>query len=308
MSNFTLQTMQPNQWNQVAALIHDSTNAWYNANRNFPIFTKGPNSTLLFCEVYEALDPGCCIVAIENNTDRIIGSCFYHPRGTHFSLGIMNVHPDAFGEGVARTMLDRIIELADAEHKPVRLVSSAMNLDSFSLYTKAGFVPRQTFQDMIIEIPVNGVGPKSVLAASVRDAKPIDVEAIRGLEKSVAHITREKDYRYFIDNKLGYWNTKVLYEGTQLRGWIVSIAHPGSNMIGPCIARDEEAAIALLHAELNARAGNTMVFLVPVEASKIVQAAYQWGARNCELHVAQVRGEFQPFNGIVMPTFMPETA
>jgi hypothetical protein len=34
---------------------------------------------------------------------------------------------------------------------------------------------------------------------------------------------------------------------------------------------------------------------------------YDWGARNCELHLCQVRGEFQPFRGISMPSFLPET-
>ncbi|QEG20748.1 GNAT family N-acetyltransferase [Mariniblastus fucicola] len=305
MSNFTLQTMQPDQWPEVASLIHDSTNAWYRANRNFDIFTEGPESTLLFCEVYESLDPGCCLVAVEDDSKRVLGSCFYHPRETHFSLGIMNVHPDAFGRGVARTMLGRIMELAESENKPVRLVSSAMNLDSYSLYTKAGFVPRETYQDMILEIPDSGIGTSNL---HVRDATIDDVEAIMELERRVAHITREKDYRHFIANESGQWHTSVLYDDDELAGWIVSISHPASSMIGPCIARDEQSAIALLQAEINHRAGNTMVFLVPVEASQIVRAAYGWGAKNCELHVSQVYGEFKPFNGIVMPTFMPETA
>jgi hypothetical protein len=34
---------------------------------------------------------------------------------------------------------------------------------------------------------------------------------------------------------------------------------------------------------------------------------YSWGGRNCEIHFAQVRGGFRSFNGIVLPTFMPET-
>jgi hypothetical protein len=34
---------------------------------------------------------------------------------------------------------------------------------------------------------------------------------------------------------------------------------------------------------------------------------YDWGARNCELHIYQVRGQFKPFQGISMPTFLPET-
>jgi hypothetical protein len=48
--------------------------------------------------------------------------------------------------------------------------------------------------------------------------------------------------------------------------------------------------------------------LVPVECAGLVQTLYGWGARNCEIHFAQVRGEYEPAGGVVMPTFMPETA
>jgi len=41
--------------------------------------------------------------------------------------------------------------------------------------------------------------------------------------------------------------------------------------------------------------------------SPVVQALYAWGARNCEVHFAQIKGKFQAFNGVIMPTFMPET-
>ncbi|MBT5829823.1 MAG: N-acetyltransferase, partial [Candidatus Latescibacteria bacterium] len=58
--------------------------------------------------------------------------------------------------------------------------------------------------------------------------------------------------------------------------------------------------------ELNANRGRSPVFLVPVD-SPVVRALYAWGARNCEVHFAQIRGSFQAFNGVVMPTFMPET-
>jgi len=70
---------------------------------------------------------------------------------------------------------------------------------------------------------------------------------------------------------------------------------------------DEETAIALLASELDRQRGQTPVFLVPVEAEKIVRAAYAWGARNCEMHFCQVLGDYKPFAGVNMPTFMPET-
>src|SRR6476661_3897414 len=142
MSDIILRPMREGERNEVADLVCVSTNYWYRASGRPAIFTAGPTSCLLFCDVYEALDPGCCVVAEDPATGRLMGSCFYHPRETHVALGIMNVHPDYFGRGVARRLLGHIVDLADQQGKPVRLVSSAMNLDSFSLYTRAGFVPR----------------------------------------------------------------------------------------------------------------------------------------------------------------------
>ena len=157
MAEFVIETLQPTDWFEVATLIYESTNGWYQTNRGQSIFTGPAQSTRLFCEVYEQLDAGCCLIARTPDKQRIIGSCFFHPRETHFSLGIMNVHPLAFGRGVAKALLTEVVRLATEQALPLRLVSSAMNLDSFSLYTKAGFVPRQLYQDLILEIPIDAL-------------------------------------------------------------------------------------------------------------------------------------------------------
>ena len=39
----------------------------------------------------------------------------------------------------------------------------------------------------------------------------------------------------------------------------------------------------------------------------LVQRMYDQGARNCELHLAQVRGSAREPDGVVFPTFLPET-
>jgi hypothetical protein len=258
--------------------------------------------------VYEDLDPGCCVVAEDPASGELLGSCFYHPRETHVSLGIMNAHPGSFGRGVAGRLLRFIIDFAERQRKPVRLVSSAMNLDSFSLYNRNGFVPRKLFQDMYVP------GPDTLPAAvtgsdRVRDARMDDVPAIVALEDELVHIRREKDYRYFIENRRGIWHVSV-YENSRggIDGFLVSVAHPGSNMLGPGVMRTEEHAAPLILKELRHRAGATPVFLLPVESAGLVQTLYRWGARNCEIHFAQVRGEYEPPGGVVIPTFMPETA
>jgi len=86
------------------------------------------------------------------------------------------------------------------------------------------------------------------------------------------------------------------------------VNHPGSNMLGPGVARDESTTAALIFAELDtAHRGRSPVFLVPTSAAKLVETAYAWGARNREIHFSQVLGHCPQVTGIVMPTFMPET-
>jgi hypothetical protein len=288
MPDLTLRSMRPDEWGRVAELICDSTNRWYQAGNKPAIFPGGPSSCLLFCETYEDLDPGCCVVAEDNHSGKIVGSC-------------------SFGRGIAGRLLCYIIEFAQQRQHPVRLVSSAMNLDSFSLYNRNGFVPRKLYQDMFV--PSTDQLPRSAAGYDqVRDARLEDVSAIMALEDELVHIRREKDYRYFIENRRGIWHTSV-FENARggIDGFLVSIAHPGSNMLGPGVMRSEEQAAALILKELHHRTGATPVFLAPVESTTLVQTLYSWGARNCELHFSQVRGDYQAPAGVVMPTFMPET-
>jgi GNAT superfamily N-acetyltransferase len=308
VADITIRPMNPSDRSELADLICVSTNYWYRAAGKPAIFNAGPAATALFADVYEALDPGCCVVAEDPDTRRLMGSCFYHPRETHVSLGIMNVHPNYFGRGVARRLLGHIVELADRQGKPVRLVSSAMNLDSFSLYTRAGFVPRAAFQDMMISVPAGGLRQSVPGAERVRPAAPADLPRMVDLEMRISHIRREKDYRHFIQNPEGIWHVSI-YENPDrsIDGFLASVAHPGSNMLGPGVARSEDAAAALVLAELNHNRGRSPVFLVPVDRPGLVRRMYDWGAKNVEIHFCQVRGHFEPFAGVVMPTFMPET-
>lgn len=296
-------------WNEVAALIYQSTNHWYIANGKSAIFTGEPSSTLLFCQVYEDLDPGRCLLAIDQATGTIAGSCFYRQRETHVSLGIMNAHPDHAGKGVARQLLAFIRNFADEIHLPLRLVSSAMNLDSFSLYNRAGLAPYAVFQDMILDVPATGVADEIPAGKTVRDAKLSDVTAMVDLESDVLGIRREKDFEYFINNNTGDWHMSVIENARGgLDGFLASIQHPGSSLLGPGCMRSDEDAVALIRRELHVRRGHIMVWLVPSNRPAIAQAMYNLKARNCELHFAQTTGALPQINGVVMPSFMPETA
>lgn len=309
MHSMNLRTMTPEDRFEVAELIYASINFWYQQHGRPPIFAGGPRVTEVFYDVYNALEPGCAVIAENPQTRRLMGSCFYHPRKHHVSLGIMNAHPNYFGQGVGRALLQSIIDYTDSHgYKALRLTSSAINLDSFSLYNRAGFVPRCAFQDMFLAVPLQGMSRSAPGADRVRPARVEDVPAMTALEMEISGISREEDYRYCIVNDPGFWHVAV-YENPRgdIDGFMISSAHPAMTMLGPCLARSEEEAAALILRELDQHRGRSPVFLLPVDRPRLVRQMYDWGARNCELHLCQVRGEFQPFRGISMPTFLPET-
>jgi len=307
MSGFRIRNMIPADRGSVSRLIFHSTNRYYESIGRGPIFRGDDLSAGIIFDVYEKIDAGQGIVAVDDDGGEIIGSCFVHPRRTHISLGIMNAHPDHFGRGVARALLQRIIELGQQQNKPVRLVSSCLNLDSYSLYTRGGFVPFCTFQDMYLDVPESGLAGDPPAGQTVRKATLDDVAAIAAIEEEISGITRTEDYRYFIENEDGIWHVSVAESSDGLAGYLVSCGADALNMLGPGVARTEEQAAALIHAELNCHRGRSPVFLVPVTCGGLVQRLYAWGARNCEMHVAQSNGKARPPRGVTMPTFLPET-
>lgn len=293
--------MRDDEWDAVAELIFRSTNGWYEKHLNRGCFGgDDPLVARVFPEVYGALDPGQALVAEVDGV--LAGSCFVHPRETHVSLGIMNAAPGFAGKGVARALLDEVIQRA--EGKPVRLVSSALNLDSYSLYTRAGFSPYALYQDMVFP---EGRGLECA-TTGVRPAELGDVDAMVALEETISGIRRGGDFRHFIENPEGIWSVSVMDADDGLAGFLASVDHPGCRMLGPGAIGNTESALALIAAELKRFGDASPVFLVPATERELVAQLYTAGARNCELHVAQCLGEARAPAGIVMPSFLPESA
>jgi predicted N-acetyltransferase YhbS len=306
-----LRPMTPDDASEVAELIYASINVWYRDNGHPGIqFQGGPGVAEVFFETYDALAPGSTVVAVNPASGRIMGSCFFHPRPTHVGLGIMNVHPNYFGAGVAKALLQHICDFTDANgHPALRLTSSGLNLDSFALYSKSGFIPRLTYQDMWVQVPPGGLGAAVPGRDRVRPAMPGDAPAMEALELDVSGVSRGPDYAHAVENAQGFWSTAVL-EGASggIDGYAIASGHAALNIIGPLVARTDAGAIALLAHVLDLYPGRAPLVLVPSERRAIVDQMYAWGGRISELHFCQVRGAFQPFRGVSMPTFMLETA
>jgi len=294
----------------IARLLHRALVHWYESRLGQGSrFGDSHEPFTLFPDVYEALDPGECVTA-RTTSGEIVGVCFSHERETHVSVGIVATSPDAGGRGIAKKMMSLVLDKAKRLGKPARLVSSLLNLDSFSLYTRLGFVPGAMFQDLLITVPETGLAATAPAGIeSVRDAVLADAPRISDFEHVQQGIRREKDLAFFIRNEVGAWRVLVS-EGADgsVNGFLAMSTHPSFTMIGPGVAIDETTAVALLWRALDSLRGQTIVFLAACAASALVRTAYSWGARNVELHVAQSTAPVAGAKGIVFPTFMPETA
>lgn len=309
--------MTPSDGDEVAKLIFESLNAWNEKNRGFKLVSGTWEILRIFPRVYEALDPNCCVLVIETESRRIAGACFFHPRPTHTALGILAVHPDFYGNGIGSMLVKYVTDFTDQRRQPLRLVSGATNVDSFSLYSKHGFVPECFYQD--VAVPVHQSFPVGAPAGTmIRDAVPEDVPAMTALETRISGLDREKDYRFFLQNADGIWNSSVMCQNGEVVGFMVSVCDPGSNMLGPGIAQTEEQAAALVRYELNKYQGHRPVVLIPSRAQRLRRALYDIGGKNCDLHISQVRlpddadtkvtdYRFCNTSGIIFPTFMPES-
>lgn len=305
----TLSTLKADQHDCVAILLHRSLVTWYQDHlKQGHRFGTSASGFRIFPELYEALDPGEAICATDEEGE-ICGVCFVHMRETHVSIGIVATDPRFSGRGIARLMVEAAMTRGLAQGKPVRLVSSLMNLDSFSLYTKLGFVPGTVFQDIEIEVPDTGLchaAPAGV--DQIRLATHADIEHLVELEFKLQRIRREKDYAFFLNNTVGHWRIWIHQDDSQeMLGFIVSSQHPDWNMIGPGIALTSETAQALIWKALHERRNRSTVLLAPAFATELIATLYKWGGKNIELHVAQSTMPFDSTTGIAFPTFLPET-
>lgn len=305
----TLSALKSDQHDRVAILLHRSLVTWYEDHlKQGHRFGTNASGFRIFPELYEALDPGEAICATDKEGE-MCGVCFVHTRETHVSIGIVATDPRASGRGIARLMMEAAMKRGLAQSKPIRLVSSLMNLDSFSLYTKLGFVPGTVFQDIEIGVPDTGLRHTAPAGVDeIRLATHADIEQLVELEFKLQRIRRGKDYAFFLNNAVGDWRIWIhKNDSKEVHGFIVSSQHPDWNMIGPGVALNSEIAQALIWKALNERRNRSTVLLAPAFATELIATLYKWGGRNIELHVAQSTMSFDSTTGIAFPTFLPET-
>ena len=292
---------------QVARLLHRSLATWYETNLNQGSrFGSSHLPFIHFPKLYRHLDPTHSFGAWLDQ--QLAGVAFIHPRETHISAGIIATDPAFSRRGIAKMLLGRACALADELNLPLRLVSSLLNLDSFSLYSRCGFRPVTIYQDVHLSVPTQGLACPDVPSIRISTAGVEHAPEIAEAEQELCGISRPRDHHALLAQTALPWEVLVARNSSNsLLGAITFTRHPDWSMPGPGFAQDEAVLSALLYQALNQLRGRDIVALIPSDARNLLASLYAAGGRNIELHALQVRGDWKPPAGLSLPSFLPET-
>ena len=217
--------------------------------------------------------------------DRLIGTAMATPFGPAGTLGMIVVARDWRGRGLARAMLERLM---DGEARQWRLVATA---DGLPLYAKLGFVETHRI--------VQQQGTVAAVAApeGVAWAEPGDTDAIAALDRAATGMDRAG----LVAALAGAGRLAVIRDESGLAGYAALRPFGRGEVAGPVVARDAADARRLLAFLFASRPGAFLRVDIP-EASGLGDWLAAQGLAPVGGGIAMIRGgapaaapEFQSF-------------
>ncbi|MHB8567746.1 MAG: GNAT family N-acetyltransferase [Nitrososphaerales archaeon] len=158
----------------------------------------------------------------EKENGQIVGSNFLDERAVIAGVGPITVDPDEQDSGIGRLLMQDVLARTEQAGFPgVRLVQAAYHGRSLSLYTKLGFITRETLSVLQGE-PVRETLPGLL----VREAVDIDVEDCNQICFTIHGFEREEELRGAISRK----EALVVERGGHIRGYTTGLAFSGHSV------------------------------------------------------------------------------
>jgi hypothetical protein len=197
------------------------------------------------------------------------------------------------GRGLGKLVMEALLEKAEASgYQSVRLLQSAYNRVSFSLYARLGF----DVKDGIATLrgrPVEGERP----SGEVRESASSDLDALDELSLEVLGFRRRGD----IDLSGRFAPPLVVERQGRIVGFTCQFVTPSGVLLGPAVARDEQALRDLILGAARSAPVGLMVPL-PVSSSSVLRWALGGGFAISELGTLMVRGTYERPAGAYVPS------
>jgi len=238
------------------------------------------------------------VVAVDKETEKIIGSNFIDIRDEVAGIGPISVQPSIQAKGIGHALMTAVIEHALKNNfKSIRLTQEVYNTVSFSLYNKIGFVSQEQISDLRGKVPAyNG-------KLIVRLAKAEDAYTCDEIHKVVVGSSRLHD----ITESLTAPNSAFV--ATTSEGDIIGFT-VGFSLLGFTVVladQGEEALHALFHAYSKVNESTCIRIPGRLYPNILRKALAEWGLKFVRNLTLMSYGEFQVpssaagmyFNGIL---------
>ena len=222
------------------------------------------------------LGAGSGRAAVDGATGAVVGVALWWPCGpAAATLGMVIVDPRQQGRGIGRRLVESV--LADIGPRAVMLIATTAGLP---LYAKLGF--------QVTGRIVQHQGVLSAPAAApidVRPARADDTRGIRALDAAALGAGRESVLQRLLDGD----GAVVLDRGQGPEGYAVRRRFGRGDLVGPIVAPDEAAAVALFQAA--ARPGFVRVDIT-ADAGRLADSLVAAGLAAVDSPHVMVRGNW----------------
>lgn len=293
--SITIRTMTDDDVDVVAPVIVRAFNT-VNARYGYPSEFPEPQAAVLLSRYYLSQDPDGCLVALRDGA--VCGSIFARRRGDTVTVGPVTVDPACQGLGVGRRMMQAVFDLYP-DAASFRLVQAAFNKESYSLYSRTGYVAVEP----LLRLERPPAPPPEEDDPQVRRATADELQAVAGLDRRLMGVERERE----LATIFGMGSVHVYDDGAGMQGYVATMPTPGPIFFGPAVAQREDQLIALLRAALRAIGSRPVTLHLPTRFAATIDECYRLGFRLFGLEMFMVRGDWHMDNAVYLRATFPET-
>lgn len=251
---------------------------------NFPVEPGSPEFTDF--QMRAMLSTEGIFGFVAERDGEIVGSALQDERGAIVGVGPVSVKPAARDAGIGRALMEALLRRSrERDVAGVRLVQTAYNYQSLSLYAKLGFAVREPLS--VFQRPADAVG---VLSTSVRAATPGDVSACDDLCRRVHGHDRHHEVRGAVDRGLA----SVVERGHKITGYTTGLGY-----IGHAVGETDEDIVALLGA---ADVFVGLGVLVPSRKTRLMCWCFDAGLRIVQQSTLMTMGLYNEPQGAWLPS------
>lgn len=223
---------------------------------------------------------------VAERDSEIVGSAMQDERGTIVGIGPVSVDPAAADDGAGRALMEALLQRSrDRDAAGVRLVQTAYNYRSLSLYAKLGFAVREP-----LSVFQGSPNSAAIPGATTRPTTAADVDACDDICRHVHGHDRHRE----LQDWLAAGTARVVERAGRITGYATGFGYTWH-----AVGETDDDIIALLQ---SAEAFIGLGFLVPSRNTALMTWCLNSGLRLVQQSTLMTIGLYNEPRGAWLPS------